>query len=632
MKQSEFIPTLLFLSLIISLSVGAVEISPDDEEDRAVEQCLVLPYISSFDKFIAKPIDNEGLNHEFYLRFKVDYDYTAEMNLMFSENTLIRSDETKVKISPDEKDRHITYTGANYPDPKVPDSLRYISYTKAEAFKEAKKIYKKLNLDQNKATAKHVAPACSPAYIYDADIIIPPNRESNNKKYHYRYDHWKYHKYMSCRKSIQYTGANGAALISSHNGYRLVAGRLNQPGITAAAFSNRFAIFATADGAIYVDTLDKEFMFYNRTKEPFKLTHKPGPRANNSTGLDSSFCEQELYKVNLEESESSNPYLDIESIKPYRTVTGGFESPNKERHEFIVAEADAIKRLHRYYTYDKSHVRRKRSEWPAQGLFAMKEFVGDKNRPFFVSSMAIFENRGITRCQALFRCPFETTFMYYVNSEIKSDYSMVDSLIKLNSTEMAEPDDITYWSSCERIVSFYGIMYTMHHFKENIFEVASKWGILSEKLFDFPIEAVHAEQDVFYFFVKSTTVYRMTADSSTSCLKLAFKEKTTLHVSEFLGYQPKQFHTEGRYFNGTDWHPKWENYETNQNTAVTTMEPTEQEVITTDDYSEPQPYGRAGESSVWMYVGLSLLGLLILVLTVIGVYLLPQRRQRLRSH
>lgn len=599
--------------LIVAPLFVAISVSGQDED------CLVKPYISAFEDFRADLVSGKKgqETYSFYLRFKVNYDYTAEIsNLSYAEYRLFSTPATRVRILTREKDTQITYTSANYPDPKDPKLSRHASFTKSDYFREAKRIYDRLGLEKRLGRLVEVAPLCSPAYIYNSDLIIPLKEKGVQL-----YSHLKSHGYISCYKDYRLPMER---LIISHDGYNLFKHNRRYNGIVATAYSNFKILHAFADGAIMAEALTEKLSAPGAWRTPkVSLTSGPGKRADKSnatTILSSPACYERLRKVKFETRQS---YIDFDSSRPFRTLTQAINgSANKD---FFVAEAADESVFHRYHTDNAGQ--RKRTVWKHRGVFVSNELSKDSHL-FLVSSMAIFENKGLNRVQAIFRSAENITHIFYVNSEIRPDYSVKGGdggMIAIKANRMAEPDDITYWSSCERIVSFFGFMYSLHHFKANIFEEPAKWNILSEKLFDYPIEAVHADGDTFYFFTKSSTVYRMVANSRTSCTKLHFTNKTMMHVSEFLGFKLKQFHTEGRYYNSAKkaWIPSWNSYRsdgTDQSTSSTTIKPG---LKPTTKPAAAQPE----QSSLWLYVGLGILALLLIV-TVIVVTLVYMSRRR----
>lgn len=133
------------------------------------------------------------------------------------------------------------------------------------------------------------------------------------------------------------------------------------------------------------------------------------------------------------------------------------------------------------------------------------------------------------------------------------------SLVNSSSPVMIVPDDITFWKTCKKIVSFYGSLYTMHNYNENILDTPSKWNKLPLEHFPYPIEAVHAEGDEFWFFVKLTSVLVFTVDSR-NCSELVFTRKKMIHYTQLFGNTiavVPQVVLEGRYWDGSKWNPDW---------------------------------------------------------------------------
>lgn len=140
--------------------------------------------------------------------------------------------------------------------------------------------------------------------------------------------------------------------------------------------------------------------------------------------------------------------------------------------------------------------------------------------------------------------------------EFEGIFLTQEHLVKL-SPVMVVPNDITHWTSCKKIISFYGSLYTMHNYDENILDTASKWNILPLEHFPYPIEAVHAEGDEFWFFVKLSSVLVFTVDSR-YCSELVFTRKKVIHNSQLLGNISPYVILEGRYYDGSQWNPSWD--------------------------------------------------------------------------
>lgn len=97
------------------------------------------------------------------------------------------------------------------------------------------------------------------------------------------------------------------------------------------------------------------------------------------------------------------------------------------------------------------------------------------------------------------------------------------------------PDDITHWPMCDKIVSLYGYVYTIHNMNENILEDRSFTHALSLKPV-FPIVAIHAEaDDCFWFLSLQNQVIRAYASSALSCNELILGQPLETSLPQAFG-------------------------------------------------------------------------------------------------
>lgn len=594
-----------YLLFITTISVTAIMVIANDE---VVNDCLVLPFISSFDEVRA---ETNGKGTTLYLKFKVDYNYTVEVsNLTLTKQRLKSNPDTKVRIFPQMRDRRITYTVASYRDPRNNKSLEHFYFTKSDAYREARKVYRRLNLATNAALINTVAPPCSPVYIYQFDLIMRAAELDSKDKQLQAFQHRKFHKFVSCIKTymVDVKSKPVEPLIASSENYTFIDGVLKMNSVVAGGHSNGRIVMASGDGRLIVVSADNAALKGEKKTMWQRITSRPNAdpaKAKVPILEQGATCSRLLEEVKLDRSSS----YDIKSFKPPRTLTRGIDPDH-----ILVAEALDGQFLRLHYTDRKNNNTRVRGKWRARGVFTMKEFFKEKKGVFDVSSMAIFQNKGKHWIHAIFRNHEITSHLFYINSELGANYTAPrDRLMRIDKREMAEPDDLTYWTTCELIVSFYGFMYTTHDYKTNIFKQPSMWHILDEKLFHYPIEAVQADGDEFYFFFKATTVYKMHADSSAGCKSIKFTKKTRLHVSQFYGHPATHFHTESRFYSSKigDWSPSWNTFE---------WPGAEREM---DEAAEQQP-GDSGDSlgpggqdgtSIWLFMGIALI---VLVVFVVG--------------
>lgn len=183
------------------------------------------------------------------------------------------------------------------------------------------------------------------------------------------------------------------------------------------------------------------------------------------------------------------------------------------------------------------------------------------------------------------------------------------------------PDDITHWTKCKKVVSFYGFMYSLHEYNDNILTKPTIWHILPKEHFLFPIDAVHSNGDEFWFFIKLTTVMVFKVNSS-DCSKLNFIKKRILNIEQLFSNSSKSVMIEGRYYANGTWNPSWDWLPSGEWIDIGTD-------IDTD----------ADNSLLWLYVGIfvTVVALaIIIVLMVIdlrkpGDKALISRRKRGRS-
>lgn len=84
------------------------------------------------------------------------------------------------------------------------------------------------------------------------------------------------------------------------------------------------------------------------------------------------------------------------------------------------------------------------------------------------------------------------------------------------------PKDITHWKRCKKIAAFYGYVYTLHNVDEDIFEKQTEALVLPD-LTDYPLVAVHAIEDQFWFLSLNTELVLLYMNSP--CHSLSYDRK-----------------------------------------------------------------------------------------------------------
>ncbi|KAG9510259.1 hypothetical protein GZH46_01207, partial [Fragariocoptes setiger] len=108
------------------------------------------------------------------------------------------------------------------------------------------------------------------------------------------------------------------------------------------------------------------------------------------------------------------------------------------------------------------------------------------------------------------------------------------------------PDDYVDWSTCQRIVTFIGFVYTLHKYDEIVFSHPNPYMFITEP--PIPASAIFADGNFFYFFSLSNTMYVAEADDS-DCTQLKFKSAVhEFRATQFLGQSKPPFHYEQRFY------------------------------------------------------------------------------------
>lgn len=168
-------------------------------------------------------------------------------------------------------------------------------------------------------------------------------------------------------------------------------------------------------------------------------------------------------------------------------------------------------------------------------LWAMSIVVDSQSN---LRVVAVFDISGAPRRELIY---FNTKL------ERKFDVLLVPSEHPSTLVDMEPPDDVAHWSSCKKVVSFYGFMYGLHNYTDDIFLTPTRWQQLDQTHFDYPIETVHAEGDEFWFTFKNGQVMMMIADSS-NCSTLSLKFYQKVHIRQALGENPTNLNLPGRYY------------------------------------------------------------------------------------
>lgn len=305
----------------------------------------------------------------------------------------------------------------------------------------------------------------------------------------------------------------------------LKANEIRSKNIVSAAFEYPLLFEITADGGIYI-----------KENHPTHINTLIGDHL-----FRSKICKREIERINIRDPSAIEDY---NRPKPFRSIT----QLNHDEYLTVLPQSNPDEMDLRLWIKIKS-----------SGAYEMTSlYYGFFNNPLLkywsLEAISSLPDPNNSHAHLIFFNRGDNSVGYIQNVNLANP----DSLnIRWIYKPPLAPDDIAHWTTCERIISVYGFLYTMHKYDEHIFIDASRWFIFDEDWFDFKIEAMHATGDEFMFFTKATTVILMKANPK-NCDKLELSNKRVMHLRQLFNFSPKQFYTEGRYFDGKQWVPPLE--------------------------------------------------------------------------
>lgn len=490
------------------------------------------------------------------LKFVLDYKHLVSIeNLKFRQN--LKGTEPDYLYS----DQTTTTQVHGHTHDTVYSESEFTSYagklifranqTKEKVYENIRNYYSRLNLDKEPESPETVVKPCSAAYIQTADLLIWDRGSPASLV--------TFSKAITCQTKI---GKDDSRINVTYddqvNQTYTFSEKYRSSVVSAVAYGDTW-LYALASGEIVIasggfvkDSKEGPYVLKEISiSEPMPLTYRPsasGEVRQQGAILQSKECWEATRELKpLRELD------EIEHIEPRRPIVTLTRSTRDDQYLTVEGFRNEM------FVYNLNHAASNQSsairvKWDKLGFFY--------NHPLWhIMAMTVYRVDDTFRCYAILRDLSNPTSKatYLINGDIDEDYNLSDSRDSLRPYEDIIPDDITYWSACKKIVSFYGFMYVLHNHGENIITSKGIWGILPERYFDYPIEAVHADGDNFYFFVKATTLYHAYVDP-TDCRELRMLKVSRNHHQAQFFKMDKFIHYshELRYYDGKEWIPSWD--------------------------------------------------------------------------
>lgn len=554
------------ISVIFCIFLAIIVLYPS--ECQFIPGCLLNPYVSSSDTFSLihlhrasqdKPYDE----YEVYISFTVDYNHFVQIEKLHLRDgpsgqrlTLFSSQDTKIQISPRYMgDKPRTFAHAKTMPHTAGAGSNDISWQIGDQYGKSRFIIDSLNLNHQMAKPSQVAILCLSPHVIRAYISSLSTGIKYAPGLHLL---TSFQKSTVCSSVVDRLG--GKLRISDAQHLVSRAAKYGLGLVAADSWNNSYYIFFLANSSIIIgrngalDPGDDAGVF----SAPLQLTYRPSFDGLNrqSPVLNSSHCLKATEK--LLTLDKRDNFQDFQVDRPIVTVA---RSINAAEESFITVEGYKAEMF--LYKLDHSELaetsRSTRKSWKKRGIFGKLENI---------LAMTIYSPEGKTsRCHILYKSNMFETIVGYINSNIDADYNTDEAIMKANSPI---PDDVVYWSTCKKIVSFYGFMYALHDHKRNILEDEAWWNILPQEHFEYPIEAVHADGNNFYFFLKVSTLYHVVVEPSNFCkeLKVLSVSKNHHQSQLFKMNHIVHYHTGGRYYDGRSWIPS---FTQNKNDPIETL-------------------------------------------------------------
>lgn len=515
------------------------------------ELCLFHPYVTSIAVSLNQTVNSNKQNQtEMNIRLRLNYYGDVDIKNAVRTNTTLNLGG-RVESFNGRSD--IWFAADSNPlyrveRPIINDKKEYYNFSKADYLTTLDAHYKDLKLSTASKPASEVIKPCSRAFIYDTDYFVPSGRDT--------LVHVIYHKHERCYAKKTKTDLTNVAR-NSYNDYKpdknkkyrfsnVIAATYYSPYVFEVLSSGLFAIHEYDETSKPKD--DNPLGGYPLEKSVYILGSMPSSLQKSYQKhyiANSEFCQKEADKI----PKFSKQFIDLElDGPPPRTLT-----KFNDKTYAVVPSNQALQDQHKYvlWEYDGSHKRYSRKK--------------HRRVDIMVSGICTIEAWALlqidethSRSQMFIYCEDSFLTMYYSHKSIQLIDFDKELTATSNHSSYVSPDDITYWTTCKKIVSLYGFLYTMHEYDDDIIKTPSKWFKLDEKQFDFPIEAMHSEGDQFWFLMKQNTILMMQADSS-DCKsnQLNLKKISYTKLANIFNPTTKLFLDEKRYFNGTGWDPEW---------------------------------------------------------------------------
>lgn len=363
----------------------------------------------------------------------------------------------------------------------------------------------------------------------------------------------KYQKYLRCSYNLQ--AIDGGRGIKEINSTHEPINHINaQSNIVAAEYDNKLLLEVSADGILHIwhyagqspsPLFGNTYGDASYKRTPFAAMWSGALAAHDLSNvrpmLTSPFCEQKV-------AELETSFLDPSWIE-YDTRYGfPFESILHYNESVFITYVHTPTRNTAFPPNYLAWTRRDSGNYEI-GVLVPRIFPACLGLPIYATSS--LPNLEVSEQYMI--CPQANSFGF---NYIRPSEDPKNSFFRPYNYTIVNIDDIVHWKTCERVISIYGLMYTMHKSREDILETVTRFQFLPEALGNRPIESAVAIGDDFYFMTRRGRGFMATMDAS-NCDTLTPISVKPIHYSHLFGHDPKAITFEDRFFMNGAWTPPW---------------------------------------------------------------------------